>query len=98
MAGRTEFIGGFVLGALVGVGLGILLAPQPGEAVRHRIKERANELGSRVKGAAENALHRGRQVVEKGVERVREAVERGKEAAQEKREELLDRLEELEDR
>lgn len=87
MAGRTEFIGGFVLGALVGVGLGILLAPQPGEVVRHRIKERANELGSRVK-----------QVVEKGAERVREAVERGKEAAQEKREELLDRLEELEDR
>lgn len=98
MAGRTEFIGGFVLGALVGVGLGMLLAPQPGEAVRHKIKERTDELSSRVKGAAESTLHRGRQLIEQGAERVREAVERGKEAAQEKREELLDRLEELEDR
>lgn len=98
MAGRTEFIGGFVLGALVGVGLGMLLAPQPGEAVRQKIKERTDEVAGRVRGAAETVLQRGREVAERGAERVREAVERGREAAQEKREELLNRLEELEER
>jgi gas vesicle protein len=81
------FMVGLMAGALVGVGLGMLLAPKSGAALREDLGTRAREAGDKLKEqyrhAGESATawaERGREVAERGrvaVDRGREAVARG---------------------
>jgi len=52
---------GFIVGALVGAGVALLLAPGPGDETRRKLGETARRLGS----AAGDAVNRGREEISK---------------------------------
>lgn len=80
--GIGGFLVGFILGGLVGLAVGILLAPQSGEETRTVLREKGIELKVRAE-----------DLTEEGRARLEEAIEEGKEAAAKKRDELTKRLE-----
>lgn len=92
--------GPFVLGALVGAGLALLLAPQSGEETQEEIKAKARQLKDAAQDRAREVQHdledrfsAARENVQSRIESVREAVDSGRQAAHEAREELEQKLE-----
>ncbi len=71
----------FVLGALAGAAVALLMAPAAGEETRRRLGERARE--GREKAA--EAARQGREFVNRQKETFASAVERGREAYQQAR-------------
>jgi gas vesicle protein len=69
-------ISAFVLGALTGVAVALLMAPATGEEMRRKVAEKAREGADK---AAEAARH-GREFVDQQRGTVVEAIERGREA------------------
>jgi len=61
MGEKTEFLAGIVVGALAGIGLGLLFAPQSGQATRQRLRDRADEMGTRLRSSADEVGGRMRQ-------------------------------------
>ena len=97
---RDGGFGSFILGALVGAGLALLLAPQSGEETQEEIKKQARRFRAqaeeRVRAAQEeleSRLGQARSGVQSRVEGVRGAVESGRQAAREARADLECRLE-----
>ena len=87
---------GFFIGGLVGAGVALLLAPQPGAETRQKIKELADEAKEKAAKYAEEVKTKVTSTVEKGKELVEEkkslvtaAVEAGKEAYQKEKEKLV---------
>ena len=83
----------FLLGAVAGVGLGLLLTPQSGRKTRRQIKEASREtravLGScssRVLNKVEATLDRGKELIREGRPLLLEAIEAGKEAYEREKE------------
>lgn len=70
---------GFVAGLVIGVGVGLLVAPKDGETLRHDLKERAKDL----KDAAGEHARRATEVAEDLFTRGREAADRVRTAATE---------------
>ncbi|MDT8369260.1 MAG: YtxH domain-containing protein [Longimicrobiales bacterium] len=92
-------LGAFVLGALVGAGVALLLAPQSGEETQAQLRERAGKLKDdaedRLRAASnelEARLDAARLGVNERVDRVKGAVDAGREAAREARDELEQKL------
>jgi len=56
--------GGFLLGALVGAAVALLLAPQSGEETRTMIKDKSIELRDKAQETAEQAKARTDEVVQ----------------------------------
>ncbi len=82
--GSPGFITGFVLGALAGAALAMILAPQTGEDTRDLLVAKAREAGERARdtaGDANELLARGRQIVADAKARIDAAVTEGKDAA-----------------
>ena len=72
------FGAGIALGAMIGAGAALLLAPQSGEETRELISERAQRLGGRIGERIDDArgdlgwyLRRGRRKMRRGAERGR---------------------------
>jgi gas vesicle protein len=93
-------VGPFLLGAILGAGVALLLAPRSGEETQKDIKDRAKRFRDaaeeRVREAqaqVEERLDQAREELMERVEAVREAVDSGRYAAHEAREELEERLE-----
>lgn len=93
MAERAEFLAGVVVGTLVGIGIGMLLAPRTGGETRQRLLRRADEMGDRlragtedlpgrVRARADEIVRRGRSMMDEQTRRLREAFERERESAQ----------------
>ena len=85
----------FFIGGLVGAGVGLLLAPQPGKAARQKVKELADDAKEKAVKYAEEIKREVTSTVEKGKELVEEkkslitmAVEAGKEAYTKEKEKL----------
>jgi gas vesicle protein len=85
---KSNFLAGILIGALAGIGLGMLIAPQAGEATRQKIRDRADEMGSRlrsgtddlsgrVRKGADELGQRGRTMVDDLTQRGRSAVDEG---------------------
>ena len=49
MGKKRNGFGGFLFGALVGAGLGVLFAPKSGKETRQELKEKMDELVKKVK-------------------------------------------------
>ena len=47
---KKKGLGGFLIGAAIGAGLGILFAPKKGSETRRELKEKLDELAVKVKG------------------------------------------------
>ncbi|MSR22925.1 MAG: hypothetical protein EXR92_05180 [Gemmatimonadetes bacterium] len=93
-------LGAFLLGALLGAGVALLLAPRSGAETQQQIKERAATLRDaaeekirQVQRQLADRLEQARAEVRGRVEQVREAVGAGREAAREARTELESRIE-----
>jgi gas vesicle protein len=86
---------GFFIGGLVGAGLGLLLAPEPGRETRQKIKglaedakEKAVEYAEKVKGEVTSTVGKGKEILEEKKSLVTAAVEAGKEAYQKEKEKV----------
>lgn len=97
--GGGSGLGSFVLGALVGAGLGLLLAPKSGQETQEDLKEHARKLKAsaevrvrRAQQELEERLEAAREGVQARVEGVKDAVEAGRKAAVEARGELEEKL------
>lgn len=93
-------LGAFLLGAILGAGVALLLAPRTGEETQRDLKERAVRLRDaaeeRARGVhrqVEERLEQARGEVQERVESIREAVDSGRQAAQQARVELEGRIE-----
>jgi gas vesicle protein len=67
--------GSFAVGAIVGAGLALLLAPATGREVRRRLGHTAAKIG----GGAKNVIDRARRTVNGVKEDARVSMERGRE-------------------
>lgn len=93
-------VGSFIVGALLGAGVALLLAPYSGEETQEEIKERARRLktsaGDQIRTAQKNIeerLDHTRDEIMDRVGTVREAVQSGRQAAREARTDLEHKLE-----
>ncbi len=59
-----ELLGGVLLGTIIGAALGLLLAPRAGEETREVVRERARELGEKMKDSSRSLLENGRDLLE----------------------------------
>jgi gas vesicle protein len=83
-AGGAGFIVGLLTGAVLGVGLGMLLAPKPGSDLRGELGEQAKTVGAKASERYQRASETATVLAERGreiVNQAREAVNRGAEEA-----------------
>ena len=76
--GAGTVVVAFVLGAITGAAVALLMAPASGEETRRRIAEKAREGADR----ANQAAQQGRELWNRQRETLANAVERGREAYQ----------------
>ncbi|HUT74900.1 MAG TPA: YtxH domain-containing protein [Armatimonadota bacterium] len=65
-----EFVGGLLLGALVGAALGLLFAPEAGEKMRSRIKDRAGDLKERAARSGSEWCEKSKEVLREKKEQI----------------------------
>jgi gas vesicle protein len=70
----TGFTIGFIVGAAMGLAIGFLYAPRPGEETRHMLREKTEQ----VKGKTEEMKEKATEVVEKVKETTAEAGKKAK--------------------
>jgi gas vesicle protein len=83
----SSIILAFFIGGLVGAGVAMLLAPQPGEEARRKIKELAEDAkekaagyAEQVKGKVTSTVGKGKEIFEEKKSLLTTAFEAGKEA------------------
>ena len=84
------FLTGVLLGGLLGVGAGLLLAPAAGQDTRHKLRDRALSARDQARQAAEDARlkaddlqNSGREMLEENKRRIVRTAEAVKQSAQE---------------
>ena len=94
-SGLAEWLFGFIIGAIGGVTVGLLVAPKSGKELRGELKENARNLPERASELMDDTLdlyasgvNYAQLAVEDQTMRVKRAVAAGKLAAAKKREEL----------
>ena len=75
-SGAGTIITAFVLGALTGAAVALLVAPKSGEDTRRMLGERAREGADR----AAEATRQGRELLNRQKDNIASAIERGREA------------------
>jgi len=58
--GSSNFLVGFIIGAIAGVAIGFLYAPKPGKETRALLKEKASSVTERIKGSVKEAEKKAR--------------------------------------
>ena len=76
--GGGSFMMGLLTGTVVGVGLGMLLAPKAGSELRNQLSDQAGTLANQAQEGYRKATESAGQWTEKGKEAAGEWVERGK--------------------
>ena len=80
-SGPATIITAFVLGALTGAAVALLVAPQSGDETRRLISDKAREGADR----AAEAARQGRELLNRQKENISSAIERGREAYEQAR-------------
>lgn len=80
----------FLMGAAVGFGVGLLLAPEPGSETRKRVVERINLAKDQAQEAAEPIVGSVRESMSERIDQVGQLVQSGMERAQEEGGEISD--------
>ena|SRR5690349_5219918 len=75
-SGAATTITAFVLGALTGAAVALLMAPQSGEDTRRMLGDKAREGADR----AAEAARQGRELLNRQKDNIASAIERGREA------------------
>lgn len=90
MAGTRDFISGIVWGGLVGVAIGLLVAPRSGEETMALLRERSDEFQHQARETADHARERavelqqrGRELIDENRERIVRTAEAVKQSARE---------------
>ncbi len=98
-AGRGGGVGPFLLGAILGAGAALLLAPRTGKETQREIKERASRLGEGAERVVRDLQHQFEERMDQArgemmerVDTIRGAVDTGIEAAQHAKSELEERI------
>ncbi len=98
--GSGSGLGAFVIGALLGAGAALLLAPKSGEETQAELKAQADKwrqiAGEKVRDAQtvlEDRIDVVREGVEGRMDSVRDAMDAGRQAARDARVQLEDRIE-----
>jgi gas vesicle protein len=85
----------FFIGGLVGAGVALLLAPQPGAETMKKIKEvagdakeKATEYAEKVKEKVTSTVGKGKELIEEKKSSVTAAIDAGKEAYAKEKEKL----------
>jgi gas vesicle protein len=81
-------VAAFLIGAITGAAVALLLAPTTGEEMRRMLGEKAREGKDKASGAA----RQGRDFVERQRENVTAAVDRGREAYQRARDAVKEQV------
>lgn len=68
MSKKLEFLIGFVVGGLIGAGIGLLFAPQSGEETREILKDKFLELKEKAEKIPETIKKETQQIIQKGKE------------------------------
>ena len=91
----SGLLASFLIGGLVGAGIGLLLAPRSGVETRGKIKElaedasaKAESLTRQVGETAQSALEKGKKLLEEKKVIIESAVGAGKEAYRKEKEKL----------
>ncbi len=84
------YLGWFLLGAAVGAGAALLLAPRSGQETLDALADKSTDLAQKARDLAANAqeragewIDRGREVLDEKTQRLRSAVEAGTQAMRE---------------
>ena len=84
-SGMLNFVVGVALGAVIGAGVALLLAPEPGRKTRKRLRRAAEELGDaagdRLQNAADDvrkAADDARRAAERSGDRIKGSVKKGR--------------------
>jgi len=59
----SSFMGGLILGSIVGALTALILAPQSGEETRKLMRDKAIELGKEIGDQTENLKEKGRELL-----------------------------------
>jgi gas vesicle protein len=102
---RSAGIGSFLLGTLIGAGIGLLFAPRSGEETREELRSGANKLRRQaedtvrnVQGAVYDSLDKAKSNVNERIDAARDAFEAGRQAARETRVDVEERVREARER
>ncbi len=76
MEDRTGFVAGLIVGAMIGLGLGIMLAPRAGQETRDQLKEKAQAVTERLKSTAADVGGRVRESAGDVASKVREKMDK----------------------
>jgi gas vesicle protein len=77
--GMLGVVAAFAVGAMLGAGVALLLAPRSGKETREMLGKKARDL----KDAAADAIDQGKHLAGEVKHRAREVIDKGKEAARE---------------
>lgn len=66
----------FMMGAVVGASLALLLAPETGSQTRHRLADAARKVGQRVRHSADDLANDAREAVEHGRQEFQQGTKR----------------------
>ena len=77
----TSFAIGFVVGATIGIAVGFLYAPRPGEEMRAMIREKAGKTKEKAEEIIEEARERAKRIIADAKGKAAEIREEGEKSA-----------------
>jgi gas vesicle protein len=94
--GADKFLGGLIVGTVIGAGLGILFAPRSGKETRQVLKRSAQdlpqiaeELGANMQYQADRLTEQAQRTIDEALIRLQEAIATGQEASRRLQDELV---------